>query len=334
MCLGMPSASRGTLDLLRDALRVRHYSPRTEEAYVGWVRRFAAFHRFRDPRTLTPADISAFVSHVAANGVAASTQNQALGAILFLYQTVLKLPVPELRDITRARSSTRLPVVLSHAEVAQLLSRLTGVEWLMAAMLYGCGLRVLECVELRVKDVRLERGEVMVRQGKGAKDRVTMLPVALRAPLLDHLRRRQAQHQHDLAAGCGSVALPDQLHRKYPQAPIEWGWQWVFPATRFYVDPETGSRRRHHLHESVLQKAVKRAAVAARLPVAASCHTLRHSFATHLLESGYDIRTIQELLGHRDVSTTMIYTHVLNRGGRGVRSPLDGLGGGIGGPSD
>jgi integron integrase len=264
--------------------------------------------------------------------VSASTQNQALGALLFLYQTVLGLAVPELRDITRARPSTRLPVVLSHSEVAQLLTRLTGVEWLMAAMLYGCGLRVLECVELRVKDLRLERGEIVVRQGKGAKDRVTMLPMALRAALLDHLRRRQERHERDLAAGCGSVALPDQLHRKYPHAPTEWGWQWVFPATRFYVDPETRCRRRHHIHESVLQKAVKRAALAARLPVAASCHTLRHSFATHLLESGYDIRTIQELLGHRDVSTTMIYTHVLNRGGRGVRSPLDALGRGGGEP--
>ena len=323
---------RGLLDQLRDALRARHYSPRTEEAYLGWARRFGAFHRFRDPATLSPADIASFATYVASRGASASTQNQALGAILFLYQTVLKRPVPDLRDITRARPSTRLPVVLSHGEVAQLLSRLTGVEWLMAAMLYGCGLRVLECVELRVKDVRLDRGELLVRQGKGAKDRVTMLPVALRAPLLDHLRRRKAQHARDLAAGCGTVALPDQLQRKYPHAPLEWAWQWLFPATRFYVDHETGHRRRHHLHESVLQKAVKRAALAARLPVAASCHTLRHSFATHLLESGYDIRTIQELLGHRDVSTTMIYTHVLNRGGRGVRSPLDGLGRGIGEP--
>ncbi|MEZ5417498.1 MAG: integron integrase [Vicinamibacterales bacterium] len=292
----MPFGPRGTLDQLIDALRVRHYSPRTEEAYVGWARRFAAFHRYRDPRTLTEADISAFVSHVGAQGVSASTQNQALGAILFLYQVVLKRPVPALRDITRARPSTRLPVVLSHSEVAQLLSRLTGVEWLMAAILYGGGLRVMECVELRVKDVRLDRGELIVRQGKGAKDRVTMLPVALRAPLLDHLRRRKAQHERDLAAGCGSVALPDQLHRNYPHAPLEWGWQWVFPATRFYVDPDTGCRRRHHLHESVLQKAVKRAAVAARLPVAASCHTLRHSFA-RLLEAGYDIH-VQELPGH------------------------------------
>lgn len=330
----MVSRPLGTIERLRDALRVRHYSPRTEEAYVGWAQRFAAFHHFRDPRRLSPSDISAFVTHLAAQGVSASTQNQALAALLFLYQTVLGVEVPELRDITRARPSTRLPVVLSHREVAQLLSRLAGVEWLMAAMLYGCGLRVLECVELRVKDVRLDRGELVVRQGKGAKDRMTMLPVALRAPLVEHLQRRRLQHQRDLAADCGSVGLPDQLQRKYPQAPIEWGWQWVFPATRFYVDPETGSRRRHHLHESVLQKAVKRAALAARLPVTASCHTLRHSFATHLLESGYDIRTIQELLGHRDVSTTMIYTHVLNRGGRGVRSPLDALGRGVGEPPD
>lgn len=302
------------------------------DGIVGWARRVAAYHRYRDPRLLAPSDISAFVSSVAAQGVSASTQNQALGAILFLYQAVLGLPVPVLRDIARARPSARLPVVLSRGEVAQLLGRLSGVEWLMAALLYGSGLRVLECVELRVKDLRLERGEVVVRQGKGAKDRVTMLPVGLRAAVMEHLRRRNGQHERDLAAGRGSVALPDQLHRKYPGAPTEWAWQWVFPATRFYVDPETGCQRRHHLHESALQKAVKRAAVAARLPVAASCHTLRHSFATHLLEAGYDIRTIQELLGHRDVSTTMIYTHVLNRGGRGVRSPLDALGRAAGEP--
>ena len=315
----------GVLQQLRDALHVRHYSPRTEEAYVGWVRRFAEFHQMRDPRTLTPDDVSRYLSHLAAKGVSASTQNQALGAVLFLYQMVLGVAVPALHDIVRARRPERLPVVLSRGEVSQLLARLTGMEWLMASMLYGCGLRLLECVELRVKDVLLDRGEVVVRQGKGAKDRVTMLPVALRAPVQRHLRDRRRIHEADLAAGRGSVALPDQLHRKYPHAPFEWGWQWAFPATRFYTDPETRLSRRHHLHETVLQKAVKRASLEARLSRAATCHALRHSFATHLLESGYDIRTIQELLGHRDVSTTMIYTHVLNRGGRGVRSPLDTL---------
>jgi integron integrase len=315
----------GLLDQLRNALRTRHYSRRTEEAYVGWARRFAAFHDMRDPRTLGSADVSRFLTALAAQGVAASTQNQALGAVLFLYQMVLHLPVPELHDIVRARQPERLPVVLSRGEVSQVLARLTGAEWLMASMLYGCGLRVMECVELRVKDVLLERGEVVVRHGKGGKDRVTMLPVALRAPLQRHLRERRAIHEADLAKGRGTVALPDGLHRKYPRAPYEWGWQWVFPATRFYRDAATGQPRRHHLHETVLQKAVRRASVEARLPRAVTCHALRHSFATHLLEAGYDIRTIQELLGHRDVSTTMIYTHVLNRGGRGVRSPLDAL---------
>ena len=260
---------------------MRHYSRRTEEAYVGWARRFAVFHGMRDPRTLAPDDVSRFISAPAARGVSASTQNQALGAVLFLYQAVLRMPVPELHDIVRARRPERLPVVLSRGEVSQLLSRLAGVEWLMASMLYGCGLRLLECVELRVKDLHLDRGEVVVRQGKGAKDRVTMLPVALRAPLVAHLRDRRRLHEADLAVGRGTVALPDQLHRKYLRAPFEWGWQWVFPATRFYVDPETGLSRRHHLHESVLQKAVKRASVEARLARAATCHALRHSFATH-----------------------------------------------------
>ena len=295
------------LEQLRDALRARHYSPRTEEAYTGWARRFAAFVGHRDPRALAPSDVSRFLTSIATAGVSASTQNQALGALLFLYRHVLGMAVPELHDIVRARRPERLPVVLSRSEVSQLLARLTSVEW------------------LRVKDLHLDRGEVVVRQGKGAKDRVTMLPVALRAPMLAHLRARRALHEADLVAGRGTVALPDQLHRKFPNAPREWGWQWLFAATRFYADQESGQSRRHHLHESVLQKAVKRASIEAGLARTATCHALRHSFATHLLESGYDIRTIQELLGHRDVSTTMIYTHVLNRGGRGVRSPLDAL---------
>ena len=220
----------------------------------------------------------------------------------------------------------RLPVVLSRDEVASLLSHLRGVVWLMAALLYGAGLRLLECAELRVKDLDFDRGELVVRDGKGGKDRVTMLPAALRGPLREHLARVKAQHEADVAAGRGSVALPGALRVKYPGASVEWAWQWVFPATRFYVDRQTGERRRHHLHESVLQRAVKDAARAAGISRPATCHSLRHSFATHLLEAGYDIRTIQELLGHRDVSTTMIYTHVLNRGGRGVRSPLDQAG--------
>jgi integron integrase len=260
--------------------------------------------------------------------VSASTQNQALSAVIFLYGVIVGQPLPWMDGIVRAQRPTRLPVVLSREEVSALLSKLHGTVWLMASVMYGAGLRLLECVELRVKDIHFDRRELTVRDGKGGKDRVTMLPAAVRDPLVDHLQRVKAQHDADLRAGRGTVALPGALRLKYPNAPIEWGWQWVFPATRFYVDAETGERRRHHLHESVLQRAVKEAVRAAGIARPASCHTLRHSFATHLLESGYDIRTIQELLGHRDVSTTMIYTHVLNQGGRGVRSPLDQLGSG------
>jgi integron integrase len=314
-------------DQLRAALRLRHYSARTEEAYLGWARRFAAFCRYRDPRGLTADDVRAYLDTLAARGVSASTQNQALGALLFLFRDVLGLSVPDLHAWVRARRPVRLPSVLSREEVAALLVQLHGVERLMASLLYGGGLRLMECVELRVKDVHLDRGELMVRDGKGGKDRVTMLPVAVRPALHAHLHARRRLHLDDLAQGRGSVALPDQLAKKYPHAPIEWAWQWIFPATRFYRDASTGVLRRHHLHESVLQKAVKQAGERAGLARAATCHALRHSFATHLLEAGYDIRTIQELLGHRDVSmeTTMIYTHVLNRGGRGVRSPLDAL---------
>jgi site-specific recombinase XerD len=293
------------LDRLRQAIRTRHYSPRTEQAYVGWIRRFIAFHGKRHPRELGEPEVTAFLSRLATDGVSASTQNQALSAVLFLYEVV---------------------IVLSREEVAALLSRLHGPVWLMASLMYGAGLRLLECAELRVKDLNFDRSELTIRDGKGGKDRVTMLPVALNVPLRNHLARVKAQHDSDLVSGRGSVALPGALRAKYPSAPREWAWQWVFPATRFYVDKETGERRRHHLHESVLQRAVKDAARAARIVRPATCHSLRHSFATHLLESGYDIRTIQELLGHRDVSTTMIYTHVLNQGGRGVRSPLDVLG--------
>ena len=228
--------------------------------------------------------------------------------------------------IVRAQRPVRLPVVLSRAEVAALLGRLRGPVWLMASLMYGGGLRLLECAELRVKDVGFDRGELAIRDGKGGKDRLTMLPAALKSPLVDHLARVKAQHEANLAAGRGAVALPGALRLKYPNAPREWAWQWVFPVTRFYLDEQTGERRRHHRHESVLQRAVKDAARAAGITRPATCHSLRHSFATHLLEVGYDIRTIQELLGHRDVSTTMIYTHVLNQGGRGVRSPLDSLG--------
>jgi integron integrase len=289
------------------------------------MRRFILFHGKRHPRELGEREVTAFLSRLATDGVSASTQNQALSAILFLYEVVLGDRLPWMNDIVRAQRPARLPVVLSREEVATLLSRLRGTVWLMASLMYGAGLRLLECAELRVKDLNFDRGELTIRDGKGGKDRVTILPVALNVPLRDHLARVKAQHASDLAAGRGSVALPGALRAKYPNAHREWAWQWVFPATRFYVDEETGERRRHHLHESVLQRAVKNAVRAAGIERPATCHALRHSFATHLLESGYDIRTIQELLGHRDVSTTMIYTHVLNQGGRGVRSPLDFL---------
>jgi integron integrase len=292
---------------------------------VAWIRRFIVDSGMRHPRDLGEEDVTRFLSALAARGVSASTQNQALSAILFLYERVLGRRLAWMDAIVRAQRPARLPVVLSRDEVSWLLARLRGPVWLMASLMYGGGLRLLECVELRVKDVHIERGELRIRDGKGGRDRVTVLPAAVRQPLVEHLARVKAQHDADLGAGRGSVALPSALHTKYPAASREWGWQWVFPATRFYLDRATGERRRHHLHEFVVQRAVKEAARAAGLARPATCHALRHSFATHLLEAGYDIRTIQELLGHRDVSTTMIYTHVLNQGGRGVRSPLDQL---------
>jgi len=324
-----PGAPRPTgrrlLDQVRAAIRLRHYSRRTEKAYAGWIRRFILFHEKRHPAEMGKAEVTRFLSHLAVEAkVSASTQNQALSALLFLYGEVLNQELGWLDEIVRAKRPARLPVVLSREEVRALLRSLSGVEALMASLLYGAGLRLLECCRLRVKDVEFSRGEILVRDGKGARDRVTLLPAGVAAPLAAHLGRVQVQHEGDLRAGLGSVELPLALERKYPRAAFEWGWQWVFPATRHYTDPVSGRRRRHHLHESVLQKAVREAALRARIARPASCHALRHSFATHLLENGYDIRTIQELLGHKDVSTTMIYTHVLNRGGRGVKSPLDG----------
>jgi integron integrase len=263
------------LDRVRSAIRTRHYSRRTEEAYVSWIRRFIVFHGKRHPRDLGEAEVSAFVSHLATRGVSASTQNQALSAIIFLYGVIVGQPLPWMDGIVRAQRPTRLPVVLSREEVSALLSKLHGTVWLMASVMYGAGLRLLECVELRVKDIHFDRRELTVRDGKGGKDRVTMLPAAVRDPLVDHLQRVKAQHDADLRAGRGTVALPGALRLKYLNAPIEWGWQWVFPATRFYVDAETGERRRHHLHESVLQRAVKEAVRAAGIARPASCHTLR-----------------------------------------------------------
>ncbi len=312
------------LDQLRDVIRARGLSPRTAEAYAAWVRRYILHHGRRHPRELGAADVESFLSHLAnARSVAASTQNQALAALLFLYTHVLGTPLGDARDFTRAKRPHRVPVVLTQPEVAAVLRQMSGVTALMASLLYGAGLRLLECARLRVKDLDFERRELTVRDGKGQKDRRTMLPASAAASLEEHLTRVRAQHESDLQSGAGWVELPHAQDRKYPNAGREWPWQWVFPATRTYREPVTGRHRRHHLHETVLQGAMRDAVLATGMSKRASCHTLRHSFATHLLEAGYDIRTIQELLGHRDVSTTMIYTHVLNRGGLAVRSPLD-----------
>jgi integron integrase len=315
------------LDVVRERIRTRHYSRRTERAYVGWIRRFILFHGKRHPRDMAEAEVVAFLTSLAVvDNVAASTQNQALSALVFLYKDVLQRDLDWLNGLVRARRPQRLPVVLTRDEVHALLAQLDGVVWLMASLMYGSGLRLMECAELRVKDVDLAKAELRVRDGKGRKDRVTMVPTRLLDPLTRHLVEVTRLHDVDVARGHGWVVLPDALSRKYPNAGRDLSWQWVFPATRTYVDPESGRRHRHHLHESLVQRTVKRGVERAGLTKRASSHTLRHSFATHLLESGYDIRTIQELLGHKDVSTTMVYTHVLNRGGRGVKSPLDSLG--------
>lgn len=312
------------LDQLRQAIRLRHYSIRTEEAYVQWAKRFILFHNKRHPREMGRPEIEAFLTHLAVNGkVAAATQNQALNAIVFLYRHLLGREVGELETVVRAKRPPKLPVVLSPAETRRVLDHLDGTTGLMARLLYGSGLRLMECLRLRVKDVDFEYRQVTVRDGKGAKDRVTMLPAALIEPLRAHLARVKALHEEDLAAGYGEVYLPFALERKYPNANREWGWQYVFPSTKRSADPRSGAVRRHHAAESVLQRAVKSAVRASGVNRPANCHTFRHSFATHLLANGSDIRTVQELLGHQDVKTTMVYTHVLQRGAAGVKSPLD-----------
>ena len=313
------------LDQLRDALRARHYAKRTEDAYVDWVRRCILFHHKRHPQDMSASDVTAFLTHLALEDkVAASTQTQALSAILFLYRAVLQMDFDEPLLIVRARQPERLPIVLTRPEVQAVIRQLSGTYQLMAKLLYGSGLRLMECVRLRVKDLDFDQHQIMVRDGKGAKDRITMLPDQLVEPLQIHLAAVRQLHLADLDKGWGAVYLPDALAHKYPNAAKEWPWQYVFPADRLSVDPRSGVTRRHHLDESSLQKAVRAAVRAAGLSKPASCHTFRHSFATHVLEAGYDIRTVQELLGHKDVKTTMIYTHVLNRGGLAVRSPLDG----------
>ncbi|MDI1302665.1 MAG: integron integrase [bacterium] len=318
-----PAAPR-LLDQMRDAIRTRHYSIRTEESYLQWVRRFILFSGKRHPADMGAPELEAFLTYLAVErNVAASTQNQALSAILFLYRDVLAIDLPWLDGVTRAKKPQRLPVVLTPDEVGQVLGRMEGTLALMAHLLYGSGLRLMECVRLRVKDVDFARREILVREAKGNKDRVTMLPQSLVNPLQEHLQRVAGLHKDDLAKGLGEVWLPHALAVKKPSAPGEWGWQYVFPARKLSLDPRSGAKRRHHVDEKSLQRAIKAALARAGIVKPATTHTLRHSFATHLLENGYDIRTVQELLGHADVATTQIYTHVLNRGGLGVRSPLD-----------
>ncbi len=317
-------SKRLLLDRVRDKIRVKHYSIRTETAYVDWVRRFVNFHQRRHPRELGAEHVEAFLSYLAVQrNVAASTQNQAKSALLFLYKEVLGSELPWLDNVETAKRPQRLPVVLTRNEVDAVLSRIHGTNGMIARLLYGSGLRLMEAVRLRVKDVELETCEILVRDGKGAKDRVTMLPSSLVDALRAHLVLVRGLHAQDLAAGLPGVYLPHALDRKYPNAPREWAWQYVFPSERLSVDPRSGLRRRHHVDEQNVQRAMRQALRDAGVAKFATPHTLRHSFATHLLQSGYDIRTVQELLGHSDVSTTMIYTHVLNRGGRGVLSPLD-----------
>lgn len=312
------------LDQVREQIRLKHYSIRTERVYCEWVKRYVRFHQYRHPIEMGAPEVEAFLSDLAVRrDVSASTQNQALAALLFLYKQVLKQDLPWLGEVVRAKKAARLPVVLSMEEVHQILGRLNGEVGLVARLLYGGGLRLMEGVRLRVKDVDFARNEIIVRDGKGQKDRVTVMPASLVAPLKRHIAHVQLIHHQALAENRGDVYLPDALARKYPKAPWEWAWQYVFPATGLSVDPRSGVVRRHHLDEKRVQRAFKRAVKESGIAKLATPHTLRHSFATHLLESGQDIRTVQELLGHADVKTTMIYTHVLNRGGLAVLSPLD-----------
>ena len=312
------------LDQVRNKIRTKHYSIRTEQAYVDWIRRFVLFNGKRHPLAMGAPEVEAFLTHLAVvRHVAASTQNQAKSALLFLYKEVLNQDLPWLGKVEQAKAPQRLPVVLTPGEVQTLLSRLEGTNWMMASLLYGAGLRLMECMRLRVKDIEFVRREILVRDGKGGKDCVTMLPTALVNPLKAHLVRIRERHALDLAEGFGRVHMPTALAIKYPNAAREWPWQYVFVAAKRSIDPRSGVEQRHHVSEQVLQRAVKQASRDADMTKPVSPHTLRHSFATHLLQGGYDIRTVQELLGHSDVATTMIYTHVLNKGGRGVTSPLD-----------
>lgn len=321
-----PAQQPKLLDRLRAAIRTRHYSYSTEQTYVHWCRRYILHHGKRHPADMGAAEVEAFLSHLAVDRhVSASTQNQALAALLFLYTHVLEIKLPWLDNLTRAKPSKRLPVVLSQQEVARLLRNVRGTEGLVIRLLYGTGMRIMEALRLRVKDVDFDRREITIRGGKGNKDRRVMLPDALREDLLRVREERRRWHDHDIACGLADVDLPDAIDRKYPRTRTEFAWQYLIASDHHSTDPRTGVIRRHHLHEDRIARAIKSALKAARIDKRASAHTLRHSFATHLLENGHDIRTVQELLGHVNVETTMIYTHVLNRGGKGVRSPLDAL---------
>ena len=312
------------LDEVRDKLRTLHYSYRTEQQYLQWVRRYILFHGKQHPRAMGAPELEAFLTHLAVTRkVSAATQNQALAALLFLYQKVLGIELPWLRDVVRARASRRLPVVLTHTEVRAVLARLHDEYWLIGSILYGGGLRLQEALQLRVKDVEFDLRQIVVRNGKGGKDRVTILPEAVVEPLQRHLDVVRAQHAQAMKRGHGGVELPHALERKYPGAPFEWGWQYVFPAKSASRDPRTGAVRRHHVFPDTVQRHVKQAVRESGIDKPASCHTFRHCFATHLLERGYDIRTVQELLGHKDVKTTQIYTHVMRKGANAVLSPLD-----------
>jgi integron integrase len=311
---------------VRTAIRLRHYSRRTEQAYAWWIRRFIEFHQMRHPAELGPAEVAAFLAHLAVDRrVSSSTQNQALSALLFLYGEVLRRPVAWMADLARAKSPKRLPTVLTRDEARAILERLNGTASLVCRILYGSGLRLMEVLQLRVQHLEFARSEIRVRGGKGDRDRVSVLPQVLQKPLRQHLERVRALHRQDLAAGAGWVQLPAALDRKYPGAGREWAWQWVFPGQGISVDPETGKRGRYHLHPTTVQRAFREAVKLSGVPKPAHCHSLRHSFATELLTSGSDIRTVQDLLGHKDVRVTMVYLHVLNRGGLGVRSPMDTL---------
>ncbi len=312
------------LDQVREALRVRHYSLRTKESYVSWIKRYIVFHDKRHPRELGEHEITQFLTHLATHRkVAASTQNQALSALLFLYKEVLNMNLPWLGDVVRAKRPSRLPVVLPRHDTKRLLHELTGTNWLIANLLYGSGLRLMEAIRLRVKDVDFDYEQIIVRSGKGFKDRTTVLPNSISTHLQNHLLKIKDLHQRDLEEGFGSVYLPFAIERKYPNANKEWGWQYVFPSSKRSVDPQSGVIRRHHVSEKNLQRAIKQATRNLGIVKPVSTHTLRHCFATHLLEDGYDIRTIQELLGHKDLKTTMIYTHVMKKGAHGIRSPID-----------